>query len=143
MDLPGPGQLPLALVVAAKGSYKPNESQIELAICHYLRIKGYFFYKNPTRGYFSGKVSNDGRGRKVMVGSFRKDHNPYTLCGGPDLVLIHRGLYVGLEVKSETGRQSEAQKEFQRLLEASGGKYFIVRSIEDVENALKGINYGK
>lgn len=74
-----------------------------------------------------------------MVGSFRKDMNPYTRQGIPDIIIVSQGRFIGLEVKTRTNHQSEAQKEFEGDLQSNGGKYFVVRSIEDVENALREI----
>lgn len=56
------------------------------------------------------------------------------LPGVSDLILLlARGRYHGLliEMKTKTGRQSEAQKEWQRAIEADGYKYVVVRSIEE------------
>jgi hypothetical protein len=56
------------------------------------------------------------------------------LPGVSDLILlIARGDYHGLliELKTDKGRQSEAQREWQRLIEADGYKYVVVRSIEE------------
>src|SRR5271170_5746838 len=44
---------------------------------------------------------------------------------------------VWFEVKAPKGVQSQAQFDFQHEVEAEGHKYFVVRSIEDVEEALK------
>jgi len=42
-----------------------------------------------------------------------------------------------IEVKASSGgRQSVNQKKFQNMIEATGGFYFIVRSIEDIKQAL-------
>tara|TARA_Y100000310_G_scaffold35796_2_gene33777 strand:- start:190 stop:564 length:375 start_codon:yes stop_codon:yes gene_type:complete len=43
---------------------------------------------------------------------------------------------VWLEVKTKKGRISANQKAFQESVEAAGGFYYVVRSIEDVEFAL-------
>lgn len=48
-------------------------------------------------------------------------------------------LLVWLEVKGKNGKQSEAQKDFEFEVFNSGHKYFVVRSVEDVEQALKGL----
>lgn len=56
------------------------------------------------------------------------------LPGVSDLILlIARGGYHGLliEMKTDKGRQSEAQREWQRKIEADGYKYVVVRSIEE------------
>lgn len=72
-----------------------------------------------------------------MVGKFRKDLSPYTRQGVPDILLIYNGRLIGLEVKSETGIQTQAQIDFQKDMESAGAKYFVVRSIEDVEEVLR------
>ena len=41
------------------------------------------------------------------------------------------GLTVYMEFKMPTGVQSEAQKDFQRKVEARGHKYYLVRSFEE------------
>ena len=43
---------------------------------------------------------------------------------------------VWLEVKTKKGKLSPNQKAFQESIEAAGGFYYVVRSIEDVEFAL-------
>lgn len=56
------------------------------------------------------------------------------LPGVSDLILLlARGKYHGLliEMKTDKGKQSEAQKEWQKLIEADGYKYVVVRSIEE------------
>lgn len=54
------------------------------------------------------------------------------------LMLIARGKYHGLccEFKTETGRQSEAQKEWQSLVESEGYFYFVCRSFEQFQEKL-------
>ena len=44
---------------------------------------------------------------------------------------------VWLEVKTKTGKQSPKQKQFQEAVEAAGGYYFIVRSIDEVDESLR------
>lgn len=61
-------------------------------------------------------------------------------AGFPDLILcVAKNGYYGLfiELKAGKGRQSDKQKEYQRLLEAQGYRYEVVR---DIEEFLKIIN---
>lgn len=51
--------------------------------------------------------------------------------GAPDIIAIFRGRFIGLECKTETGRQSDQQRAFQRACEQAGGIYAIVRSAPD------------
>ncbi len=46
------------------------------------------------------------------------------------------GQYVGIEVKAPKGKQSDHQKEFQRQLEAAGGKDVLAYSLDEVINQL-------
>jgi len=51
--------------------------------------------------------------------------------GGADLIGLYNGRFVAVEIKTPTGRQSPDQKTFQSLVEAKGGEYVILRSVED------------
>jgi hypothetical protein len=56
--------------------------------------------------------------------------------GFPDLIVLYRGWTLGFEVKAEGGRMSGDQKAMQADFEAQGIPYSVVRSIEDVREAL-------
>lgn len=57
--------------------------------------------------------------------------------GVSDLVCLLPGSKaVFLEVKTDKGRQSDNQKRFQERVESLGFKYFVVRSIKDVDIAI-------
>jgi len=100
---------------------KMLEKDIQRQICKYLQLKGYFFTRVNTIGLFDAK-----RGVR------RK--NPYITKGMPDILVFvpQKGIY-GLEVKREGAYQSPEQKHFENMFDMAGGKYFVVRSIEDVQ----------
>jgi len=52
--------------------------------------------------------------------------------GAPDVFVVKDGAIYGLEVKSKIGKQNDNQKVFQEGFEKAGGRYFLVRSLEDV-----------
>ena len=54
--------------------------------------------------------------------------------GFPDLTAIKDGRTVYVEVKTETGKQSDAQIAFQREVETRGAEYIVARSTSDVEH---------
>ena len=60
----------------------------------------------------------------------------FTTNGFPDIVAVINGLFVGLEFKTYRGQQSQDQKNFQKALEAAGGRYFIIRSDKDLLDVL-------
>jgi len=60
------------------------------------------------------------------------------LAGAPDIIgILPDGRFLGIEVKSETGRLSKFQREFQKRCELAGGVYIVARSVRDVERGLK------
>jgi hypothetical protein len=57
--------------------------------------------------------------------------------GGPDIQGSLHGLWIGIEMKSKTGRQRESQARFQRAVEKAGGIYIIARSAEQAIQCLE------
>lgn len=51
--------------------------------------------------------------------------------GGADLIGCYRGRFVAVEIKTPTGRQSDEQRMFQRLVEGKGGIYVVLRSVDE------------
>ncbi len=112
-----------------------SEKELENSIMEFLRYQiGVFAFKVNTIGVFDARI-----------GAYRKT-SKYIMNGTPDIIACvnHKGVgvFVGMECKTETGRQSNDQKEFQQLLEdRSNGYYFIVRSIQDAKRALDDVRY--
>lgn len=95
-----------------------------MSICEYLEWKRHFFWRQNSSGSFY--KGEDGSRQFRKPPKFAKN-------GVPDIIVIKNGIFIGLEVKQKTGRQSEAQKEFESGLVAAGGMYNVVTSIEDVQ----------
>lgn len=87
--------------------------------------------------------ANEGNGNRVS-GAIHKAEG--TVAGVPDLVLFIPSEYkmrvnalefvttymgLGIEMKTKTGRQTQQQKDFQKMFEATGHKYVIVRSLDE------------
>lgn len=103
---------------------KASESQIQSAICDYLETRRRFFFRLNNIPAFN---RSDG-------GGFTMRKLPkHTPRGLPDIVVVVGGIFYALEVKSAIGKQSPDQKLIQADIEKHGGKYFVVRSIDDVE----------
>lgn len=99
---------------------KKLEKDIQLAICDYLALKHYFFWRQNTVPVFDTRT-------KVY-----RPMPKYSMNGVPDIILINKGQFWGLEVKQPKGKQSENQYIFQQGCEKAGGKYHIVTSLDDV-----------
>lgn len=97
-----------------------KETDIQKAICDYLAYKHYFFWRQNTSAILNH-----------ATGKF-KSMPKYSLNGIPDIILIKDGQFIGLEVKMPKGVQSEHQKTFEKFCIRAGGKYHLVKSIEDV-----------
>lgn len=108
---------------------KPTETQILNQIQQYLRLKRIFHYRNNSGGAL---LQNKPDGRKYRV--------QFGVRGMPDIVAVVNGIYVGFEVKTAIGKQSPHQKLFQDNLTHAGGRYFIIRSLDDLIEAMRIIS---
>lgn len=101
-----------------------KETDIQLAICDYLNYKNIFFWRNNNTPIFDPKY-------KIF-----RAMPKYTMKGIPDIIIIQKGRFIGLEVKTPKTKQSERQVEFEKNCIKAGGQYHVVRSIDDVEKIL-------
>lgn len=113
------------------------EQALQIAVAHFLRLA----LKDPIVWSAIGH----GGGGKIR-GALLKAMG--LRPGLPDIVIIAPGyqhafsrspLVVGLELKSETGRQSTNQKLIQERWQFCGAHYFIARSVDEVEGFLRGV----
>jgi hypothetical protein len=103
-----------------------SETETQAAILDYLRLRGHFCFRvNQIPATFL-----DRHGER----QFRR-FPKYAMKGVPDIVLIHEGKFFGVECKSEKGKLSSDQVEFERKCVAAGGEYIVARSIDDVQQA--------
>lgn len=97
------------------------EDQIQKNIIDAVRL----YY--PHSVLFS--VPNGGHRSRATAGIMKATG---TLAGVSDLVLVHMGKVYFIEVKTESGTQSPAQKEFEKRITAQGLPYYIVKSASEV-----------
>ena len=71
------------------------------------------------------------RGRKATNTGMADLIGQYSFAGIPILIWM--------EVKKPKGKQSETQKDFEKLVKKDGGYYFVVTSIQDAQDALSKI----
>lgn len=102
---------------------KSSEQEVRHAVIEYLNAKKYLFVPIMNQGTWDGK--------KRVYRKFRGTR------GASDLMVMDRtGRWICIELKSSTGKQSEHQEEFELIVEATKhGKYFVVRSIDDLIEA--------
>jgi hypothetical protein len=51
--------------------------------------------------------------------------------------ILDDGRRIEIEVKTQSGRQSEQQKRFQEMIEKFNGVYILARSVEDAERGIE------
>jgi hypothetical protein len=61
----------------------------------------------------------------------------------PEMVGQRVGVAVAAEFKTETGRQSEAQRNWQRAFEARGGVYRVIRTPEEMLELVDDVQHGR
>lgn len=72
---------------------------------------------------------------RLNTGAFKAEHGSFIRFGSPgasDIIAIVRGQFVGIECKVGYNKMSDDQKIFQHRVEAAGGKYILVYSIDDL-----------
>lgn len=90
---------------------KPKERDIQKQIKEYLQWHDYFVVKiHQSLGSYPGIA---------------------------DLYALKDGRGIWIEIKTAAGKQSAAQKEFQKQVEEHGGTYILARRIEDVKDETK------
>jgi hypothetical protein len=104
---------------------KQSEQSLSRQVVQYLRLSKVMFF-HPA---------NESR-RTIWEQKQFKDNGG--IAGTPDLCLMFNcGRLVFLELKTETGRQSPTQKEFQANAESRGFNYYIARNLDNVIELLK------
>lgn len=112
------------------------EHKIQVAICDVLTYglpKGAIFWAVPNGGSRSQITTKSGR-KFSLEGKRLKDEG--VKAGVADMMILWEGRLICLEVKTEKGRQSTAQKEWEAEVTEAGGLYKIVRSTDDVRSFL-------
>lgn len=103
---------------------KRTEARIQRGILDYLEL---FSRTNPIYYFRAGAGA-----MKTAHGRFFKTGK----AGLSDIVVCYAGRFIGLEVKTKSGRQSQSQKQAEKDIKAAGGEYHVVRSISDVKEIL-------
>lgn len=96
-----------------------SETNLVKACEQYLRLKGVFCYRNNTGG-----MTYEYKGKKGFM--------RFGAVGSPDIIAVINGQYVGIECKMPKGKQSPGQKEFEKNLLQAGGKYWLIRDVNEL-----------
>lgn len=98
------------------------EKDIQRDICDWLAEQEKFFWRHNNTPIF-GK-SNDGRMRFRSMGKYGKH-------GLPDIIVLDKGIFHGIEVKRPGCSPTPEQIAVGRSIELAGGKYYVVHSLRE------------
>jgi len=140
--------------MAASLKGPPLEKEIQAKILQYLAHRRNIVFWRQNSGSFTavavravaGVISKLGLSPikkssimasvKRAVGHYKCTSEP----GLPDITVLYRGIYMGLEVKKHNGKQTKEQIRMEAKMKKVGAHYFIVRNIEDVQAAFAVID---
>ena len=98
------------------------EGAVKNACYQYMTHKRIFYWQINNKGYFHPV-------RKVFI------KPPNFTPGVSDCMALINGTLYAIEFKAAGKGQSKGQNEFQARIEAHGGKYLVVRSVDDLQSA--------
>lgn len=107
------------------------EKDIQREICEWLEDNKYFFWRSNNIPVF-------GRSRDGGTMAFRR-MSKYTPKGVPDILVVHNGDFIGLEVKRAKALLRPEQVAFGLKMYANGAYYRRVSSVEDVYSLMKDV----
>lgn len=97
-----------------------QETQIKNCVLDWLKYKGIFAFMVNTQGNFN----------KFSQSYY---HNPRLMKGVADIICLYEGKFIAIECKAGKGKQSEHQREFEKMVKANGGDYILAYGLEAVE----------
>lgn len=109
---------------------KDHEGPIHRAILHYLEAQ----FPRAVIHHSPNEVSLRG---KDVARAIAKAKSLGMKPGFPDLIMIHAGHTVALEVKAPAGRLQQSQKNIGEALQLNGVLWAVVRSVDDVRDNFK------
>lgn len=120
-----------------KKKHNDEEHRIQCSCVRWFRIQ----YPQMKSNLFA--IPNGGSRNKIEAARMNGEG---VTAGVSDLILLKSNRFYGalcIEMKTPTGTQSSAQKEWQKAVENAGNKYVICRSLEDfmhvINNYLKDL----
>lgn len=108
-----------------------SEDQIQAEI--YKWYNNTYCLKNHNPQHIIFSVPNGGT-RNIREALLLKATG--VVAGVSDLIIVRNNEVIFVEVKTEIGKQSKEQKEFQRNVENLGFRYLLVRNLEDFKTKL-------
>ncbi len=112
------------------------EDALQQQVCSYLEHalpRASYWCAIPNGAVLAGDKASRGRQMNRLKRTGLKP-------GAPDLIIIHDGRLLAIELKAGTGKLSEAQATTSDAIVASGGAYTVARSVDEVEAFLTSLD---
>jgi hypothetical protein len=100
---------------------KHDESKLQTAAVTFCRLRGYRTFK----GNYEGKIDARSGAREKAMG-YEK--------GSPDLIVLTPEKTLFVEFKTEKGKQTPEQKQWQQWAEKTGRQYAVCRELTEFIN---------
>lgn len=124
-------QLRAIMAKAIKGQRVDREGPIHQACLDYLRLS-----LSGAAIHHSANELDLGGDPKAKAIAQAKAKAKGMRPGWPDIEVIWRGQFWAFEVKSENGRVTKEQRECGEAIIANGGRWAVVRSVDDVRRCV-------
>jgi len=104
-----------------------TEARIQQEIVFWFRNEFCLTHHNPRCCIFS--IPNEAEGKSAMM--YKKSIG--LLAGASDLIILMPNRCIFVEVKTDSGKQSEKQLDFENIVKNLGFDYLLVRSLETLK----------
>lgn len=116
-----------------------REGPIQKACYQFLRTQYphalVFSVPNELASRAGGGV--DGRKRQTMIRNIQANAKKMGMLPGMgDLCMLNSGRFYVFEIKAKGNYQQDNQKAAEALVDANGGYYYVIRSIDDLKEVL-------
>lgn len=109
-----------------------TESAIQQSIVNYFHNNYCLKHHNPRCCIFSCPNELAGNNKITTI----KAKTTGLMPGVSDLIVVTPEEVIFCEVKTEIGRQSDRQKEFEQIVSDMGYRYILVRSLEQFKSLI-------
>jgi hypothetical protein len=109
-----------------------REAPIHVAIVRFLKLQlpGAVIHHSPNGAHLAGDKTK----RTIAIAKLKAQG---TLIGFPDILILWRGQFWCMEVKPKGEHPTDAQEEVGAWIRSQGGRWALVRSIDDARAALR------
>jgi len=116
-----------------------REGPIQKACYQFLRTQYPHALVFSVPNELASKVGggSDGKKRQSVIRNVQVNAKKMGMLPGMgDLCMLNSGRFYVFEIKAKGNYQQNNQKDVERVVDANGGYYFVIRSIDDLKEAL-------